>query len=128
MTTATVDLTAWRATVADVVSRVKYRDDYRFVTEQEEDGRVYVQLLHYREDAMAPGQFAWGKGGRVYVEPGAGVGAILRRLFGAALAYEEHEVREFFRWSPSVGAEHRPVFGPHLDVRALWSVADQLDV
>jgi len=125
--------TAWLEHVQGVVDRVVYRPDtYRWRVEVDvEDplGRVFVQLQHYRPDAFT-GDMAWGSGGKSYLSPHMTDGELVRRLLGAALAYEEHEVREFFMYRPedADAGEERRVFGPHIDVDALWDVADQLDV
>jgi len=123
----------WLERVQAVVDRISYRPDtYRWRVEVDQEdplGRVFVQLQHYRPDAFT-GAMAWGHGGKSYLSPHMTEGELVRRLLGAALAYEEHEVREFFMWRPegTEPGEERRVFGPHISVSALWDVADQLDV
>ncbi len=127
----TVEQDVWLAQVRQIVSRIQYRgDDYRFRVEidaADPAGRVFIQLQHYRPDAYTS-DMAWGSGGKSYLSPHMTPSEIVRRCLGAALAYEEHEVREFFRYAPEPGAEPLPVFGPHISVDALWRVADILDV
>lgn len=116
--------------VQDIVSRIEYRKGYRFevaIDKKDPEGRVYVQLWHTRPDAYT-GEPGEGRGGKRYLSPHATDSEIVRTLLGAALAYEEHEVREFFRYRPRFETEARPVFGPHSDVDQLWKVADILDV
>lgn len=124
----------WLERVREVVGRIDYRgDDYRFRVEvdaADPEGRVFIQLQHWRPDADT-GVMAWGGGGKSYLSPHATVSEIVRRCLGLALAYEEHEVREWFRYLPEgwpADAEPVRVFGPHIDVDALAEVAHRLDV
>lgn len=57
-------------------------------------------------------------GRKWWLSPHMTASEVVRTAFMACLAYEEHELREFFTWR---GAR---VFGPHLDVEALVEVAD----
>lgn len=52
---------------------------------------------------------------------GVPVGQLVREVFGAYLAFVEHEARETFLYR---GAR---VFGPHLDIDALVEVANRVD-
>lgn len=105
------------------VARIRYRrDTYRFKVAQEPEGQVYVQLYHDRPDAVT-GVMGVGRGGKVYLERGISNSAIVRRCFGAALAYEEHEVREFFTYRPEGKHEFRRIFGPHGHIDTLWDAA-----
>jgi hypothetical protein len=109
--------------VRDVVGRVGYREGYRWEVGTEPAhpfGPVFIELQHWRPDAVT-GEFAWGGGGRRFLSPDMNDSEIVRTCLGAALSYEEHEVREFFTYK---GAR---VFGPHLDVEALVEVADRVD-
>jgi hypothetical protein len=116
--------------VRDIVARIEYRPDYRFEVEidkKDPQGRVYIQLWHTRPDAVT-GATGEGRGGKRYLSPHMTDSEIVRACLGACLAYEEHEVREFFRYRPDGEAEARPIFGPHGDVNMLWRVADILDI
>lgn len=116
--------------VRDIVRRVEYRDGYRWevaIDQKDPAGRVYVQLLHVRPDAVT-GEIGEGRGGKRYLSPHMTDSEIVRALFGAAKAYEEHEVREWFKYRPRDQQEARPIFGPHGDVDMLWRVADILDI
>lgn len=116
---------AWLDHVKQVVARVNYRpDSYRFIVaidQADPAGRVYIQLEHDRPDAFT-GAAGVGRGGKSYLSPHMTVSEIVRRMLGMALAYEEHEVREFFQY------KGKRVFGPHIDVEALVEVADELDI
>lgn len=109
----------FRDRVRAIAQHVDYRPDYEWEIEQT-DGGVYVELLHWRPDAL-DGHMDWGRSGRRYLSPDMTISQIVRALFGLALGYEEHEVREFFRY------RGKQVFGPHIDVEALVDVADRVD-
>lgn len=86
--------------------------------------RVYddatFEVLCWRPDTFT-GEHAWGKGGRRAVPESATTSQIVRAMFGAYLAYVEHEAREGFQY------RGRRIFGPHIDVDALAAVADTVD-
>lgn len=104
-----------------LVDRVTYRDDYFWIVGHTDGMKYpYLQLAHYRPDAVT-GVPGWGKGGKAYISEHATDSEIFQTMFGLAKAYEEHEVREFFRVDGV-----RP-FGPHISTAALCSVADQYD-
>lgn len=106
--------------VEEIINDIEYQKpayDYE-VTAQ--GGQVLVEILHWRVNADT-GDWGWGRGGRRVISPTLTDSEIVRAIFGMTLAYEEHEVREFFTYK---GAR---VFGPHIDVNALVTVADQLD-
>jgi len=115
----------WLAQVQLLMGQVTYRpDSYRFIVAidaADPEGRVYVQLEHERPDAFT-GEPGVGRGGKSYLSPHMTPSEVIRRALGLALAYEEHEVREFFQY------RGKRVFGPHIDVEALVAVADKLDV
>jgi hypothetical protein len=103
-----------------IAGDVGYRRDYHFNVE-EIGGSVTIELRHWRPDADT-GVMAWGSGGKRPIKPDATDSEIVRVLFAAALAYEEHEVREFFTY------RGKRIMGPHISVEALMEVADRLDV
>ncbi|MCW2763870.1 MAG: hypothetical protein JWR85_4071 [Marmoricola sp.] len=115
----------WLQYVRDLMASVAYRDDtYRYrveIDQADPHGRVFIQLEHLRPDAFT-GELKWGNGGKRYLSPFMTTSEIIRAAFAAALAYEEHEVREWFTY------HQRRVFGPHIDVDALWTVANDLDI
>lgn len=116
--------------VQEIVSRIEYRPEYEIevaIDKADRNGRVFLQVLHTRPDAMT-GRVGQGKGGKRYLSPHMTESEVVRVAFAACLAYEEHEVREFFRWTPGSGMPARAVFGPHIGVAALYTSADQLDV
>lgn len=82
--------------------------------------QIWVELRTRRPDTFT-GEFKTGYGGRRYLPRHATTSQIVRILFGACMAYEEHEVREAFRYQ---GAR---IFGPHIDITALADVADRIE-
>jgi hypothetical protein len=120
------------AKVRDLVQRhvVYDREGYRWRVEhdvEDPQGRVFIQLQHWRPDAVT-GEMKWGGGGKRYLSSFMTPSEIARQALGLALGYEEHEVREFFKYRPTLDAEPRAIFGPHIAIDSLWDVADELDV
>lgn len=116
-------------TVQDIISCISYKDPEIWHIRAARDltdpaGRVYIQIHHWRRDSTAANQYqaGWGQGGKRYLSPHMVEGEIVRQVFSALLAYEEHEVREWFKWND------RAVFGPHISVAALWEVSGRLEV
>lgn len=109
--------------VAAVVDRITYRDGYDFLVHEalgDGDLVIGVELLVQRPDAIT-GEMGAGYGGIRWLSRFASKSDVVRMVFGAILAYEEHEAREFFRYR---GAQ---VFGPHGDVEALVEAAQHTD-
>jgi hypothetical protein len=94
---------------------VSYRPNYHIDSDYD-GGRWWIEIVHERHDAVT-GQWGQGRGGKRWLEKTASRSDIIRCVFGAFAAYEEHEVREFFRYNG------QQVFGPHMD---LDKVADAL--
>lgn len=107
-----------------VVEDITYKPGFKVLCERDkadEGGRLYYQVEAERIDIVTnlPGV---GRGGKSYLSPHQTLSELVRKAFGLFAAYEEHECRENFLWRG-----HR-VFGPHIDVIALASVADKVDV
>src|SRR5215467_3075651 len=81
---------------------------------------VYIQVLCERPDTYT-GEYGTGRGGIRIINPGQSDSSIVRTIFAAFLAYEEHEVREAFTY------KGKRIFGPHLDIDALVEVADRIE-
>ena len=90
---------------------ISYRPNYHI--DSGTDGvRWWIEIVHERHDAIT-GVWGQGRGGKRYIHYGTSRSDIVRTVFGAFLSYEEHDVREFFRYSG------QQVFGPHMDIVAL---------
>lgn len=84
------------------------------------DGRWYFQIDAYRPDTYT-GQMGHGRGRKAYLSAHATDSELIQCAFGLLDAYVHHEAREGFLW------KGRRVFGPHIDVHALWEVAERYD-
>jgi hypothetical protein len=113
----------FEANVKGLVSTISYKPGYTLLCKQDQkdpQGRLYLQVQCLRPDAIT-GVPGVGRGGKIYLSEHMTQGEIIRKAFGLFMAYEEHECREFFKW------DGRAVFGPHIDVQALWEVADRME-
>lgn len=81
----------------------------------------FIQACLFRIDTYGH-DLGWGHGGKLFISPYMAQGEIIKRFLSAALSYGEHEVREAFEY------RGRRVFGPHIDVEALWEIADRTEV
>jgi len=109
--------------VQSLVQRLTYKPQYRLLLERDQtnnDGRVYLQVECRRPDAKT-GEMGLGRGGKAYLSEHMTDSELVRLAFGLFLKYEEHECREWFRF------DDRAVFGPHIDVRALFEAAERLE-
>ena len=87
---------------------------------RDHSGRWYFQVEATRLD-ICTGKEGLGRGGKAYLSPHATTSEIVQTAFGLYKSFLEHEARETFTW------RGRRVFGPHMDVRALWEVAQRFD-
>jgi hypothetical protein len=118
-----VQYRALKARVGEFLTRVSWRDDRRFLVEVDKadsHGRIYVQVEADRIDVNT-GEPGVGRGGKAYLTPYATDSELARTLLGLAIAYEEHEVREFFK------VDGVAVFGPHISLDALLEAGTHLD-
>lgn len=103
-----------RAVLADVEFA-----DWRFNV-WEEDGRPILQVAFEAEDTDT-GEWAEQKGRKWFLSPHMTNSEVVSTALKAVLTAMEHEVRELFTY------RGRPVYGPHLDIEALWIVAGARD-
>lgn len=114
----------WSPLFEEVHHAVTYKPGYRLLLRPDNTDAVsrwYFQVEANRIDAVT-GEPGVGKGGKAYLSPHATRSELAQTAFGLFKAYEEHEAREFFRY------DGRQVFGPHLDVTALWNIAHMTEV
>lgn len=105
--------------------RIAYRGNMRKALEaarKVQPPRYYFQIRCWREDAITPGVFDWGYGGKAYLSPHASNNELVQIIFGLYKGYNEHEARETFQW------RGRRVFGPHIRTDALWDVARKVEL
>lgn len=84
-------------------------------------GRFFFQIRCWRMDVITK-EMGYGYGGKAYLSPHATESELVQTAFGLYKGYLEHEARETFEW------RGRRVFGPHMDVNAVWEVARRVDV
>lgn len=112
--------------VRAVLDLIEYDERYQFLVRTRENAygigpaAVGIELQVRRPDAIT-GEPGVGYGGVRRLSPHASRSDVVRTAFGAVLAYNEHETREFFRYR---GAQ---IFGPHGDVEALVQAAQVTD-
>lgn len=118
----------------ELIEGCRYKDGYELELRHDpcpsgtepDERRWFVQAVFERLD-IATGILGKGYGGKRYLSKHMVPSEVVRVCFGAFLSLEEHECREWFRWGPR-GETPRRIFGPHIDVHALHSVARQIDV
>lgn len=102
-----------------LLKEVEYKEGWNFILAAEKTA-IYIQVEVWRADAHT-GEMDFGYGGKAYLRPEMTDGEIVRRAFNLCMAFEEHEARELFRFNG------RSVFGPHIDLCALWNAAVHTD-
>ncbi len=108
---------------AQIRDQVGLPDGFTLLLERDKadgGGRWYFQVEAVRRD-ICTGQMGRGRGGKAYLSEYATVSELVQTAFGLYKSFLEHEARETFTWNG------RRVFGPHMDVRALWEVAERFD-
>lgn len=106
--------------VDEVTNEIAYKAGYGIDAVVDELGDVWFEVTCWRPDAITQ-VWDYGYGGRRRLDPTATRSDIVRNVFAAFRAYEEHECREFFRF------RGEQVFGPHMDLDDLaQKLADQL--
>lgn len=84
-------------------------------------GRYYFQIANWCKDTFT-GEMGMQYGSKAYLDPDASDSELIQTVFGLYKGYWEHEARETFKW------RKRRVFGPHMDVNAIWEVARRVDL
>lgn len=82
------------------------------------EDHLWIQAKLFRQDAETGG-WAYGTGGKYLLSEHMTRGEIVKKAFVACRDFAEHEVRERFKW------RGRAILGPHIDVEALWEIADR---
>jgi hypothetical protein len=81
----------------------------------------FVQIVCWRKDVIT-GEMGYGYGGKAYPSEHATLSELVQVIFGLYLRYWEHEARETFEY------KGLRVFGPHISVEALMTVARKVDI
>jgi hypothetical protein len=103
-----------------LTDEIELRPGYRLRVQGDHRG-VFIQIQCWRPDTTT-NVYDWGYGGKYYVSQYAIDSEIISACYGLYEGYDRHECRESFKW------RGRRIFGPHIDVQALWTVAETLDV
>lgn len=115
---APASVLAERLTV--LAREVSLADHFGIRVEEDAKG-AFIQITCWRRDVIT-GEMGEGRGGKAYPSEHATDSELVQTIFGLYKGYVEHEARETFTW------RGRRVFGPHIDVAALWEVARRVDV
>jgi hypothetical protein len=105
----------------DVVRDIELGFNCELILGTDLGGRNYLQVRCWRPDTLT-GVSSWGTGGKAYLSPHMVKSEITQIAFGLYKGYLEHEARESFKY------RGRRVYGPHIDVEALWEVCRRVDV
>lgn len=106
------------ARVAQVIREISLADNFH-VEAGRDDGRLFVEVCYWRKD-IRDDAYGMGHGGKRYLPFVASKDTIVKTVFGAYLAYVEHEARETFLY------QGKRIFGPHIAIEALATVADNI--
>jgi hypothetical protein len=87
----------------------------RIRVEQDGPRNYFLQLM----DVELPSEFNTGRKWRL--SPHMTVSEVVGTTWKAYMTWIEHEARESFQW------RGRAIYGPHLDVDALWQLAGDRD-
>lgn len=107
--------------VRALVARITPPARRRFRVEANEHGAVFLQTegkVRDLTDPLNPGPKSWQRGGKRYVSEHAVDSEVVQCALRALLDFDEHETREAFLFD---GVR---LFGPHITLDALKSVAD----
>lgn len=120
---ATIDDPYWSQTFEIIANAIKYKPNFgiRLAQDQKGHGRWFYQVQSWQPDFQT-GEWKLWNGGKAYLSPHAGKSELVQTIFGLFKGFEEHECREMFRYAG------RRVFGPHIDVTALWEIARRIEV
>ena len=108
------------AQMRNIIEQIQYKSHVIMLKKDDDEDRYYVQVGFERPD-IRNGEMGMGWSGKRYVSPHMTKSEFVQLVFGTILALEEHECRENFYY------KGRRVYGPHIDVDALWSVAAYFD-
>ncbi len=100
-----------------IISDITLPDKMRVRLIDSNTGPIHVQVGMERPDTYT-GNIEMGWGGKAFVSAFCTDDELVKKVFGLALAYSEHELRESFKY------RGKRVFGPHISLAALMEAAD----
>jgi hypothetical protein len=104
-----------------IVDDISLPENFKVLVGCTELNMYYFQIECWRMDVITKEEGP-GYGGKAFLDPDATDSQLVGTTFGLYKGYVEHEARETFQY------KGRRVFGPHIDVDALWDVARRVDV
>lgn len=106
----------------EILNEITYKPGYSIYLRQDPgEYRFYVQVAFNRPDIVT-GKMGTGWSGKRYVSTHMCRSEFIAMCFGTFLALEEHECREYFKW------KNRRIYGPHINVDALWEAAKHVEI
>jgi len=106
-----------REEICDIIADVEYKDWSVKLGWSGADRDLYLQVVFQAPDTTTRGRPMVQKGRKWRLSRWMTRSEVVQTLLKAILTAEEHEARERFRY------RGRAIFGPHLDVEALWESA-----
>lgn len=108
--------------LAEIVSKIELGMNCTVIVGfSEKRGDHYVQIECIRMDVITK-KVGPGRSGKYWPSPHSTRNEIVQAIFGLYKGYWEHEARENFKY------RGKRVYGPHMDVDAIWEVATRVDV
>ena len=94
-------------------------EPYKIVIAEHPDiNRAYLQVIAKCENTVTH-EIGWEHGAKYDLSQHIVPEELVRKAFGACLAFSEHELRERAQW------RGKTIFGPHIALEALWEAADK---
>ena len=104
-----------------IVSDISLPENFLLMSRISREGRYYLQIACWRPDTITQ-EMGWGYGGRGYLSEHMVKSEVVQLAFGLYKGYLEHEARESFKY------RGRRVYGPHINVDALWEASTHIEV
>ena len=120
MTDAVFTSASLFARARDVAKDIEIRRPGYHLAVGQDDTGIYFQIYCQRPDTYTEAM-GEGQGGKRYLAYHTTPDEMVRIAFSILDAYDHHEDREAFLY------KGKRVFGPHITIDALMSVADQVD-
>lgn len=100
-------------TLQKLLQKISYKNEYYFDIWQQGDLDLFFIRLHVDRIDVVTGNKSIGKSAPVFIDKNWTDDQIVRQAFKCILGYEEHEVREKFKY------KNKAIFGPHISLNKL---------
>ena len=110
----------WSELFAQAAAEISLPENFEVLIKPDaalDNGRWYYQIKCLRPDTFT-GKLEYGYSGKSYLSPHAVLGELVQTVWGLYQGYLMHEARESFLW------RGRRIFGPHIDLEALWVASE----